>query len=44
MSWSARLVIPLSPPNGTAALFMDDLGAAVRRYRWEANEGPDAPG
>ena len=39
-----RLVSPLNPPNRTAALFMQDLDAEVRRYRREADAGPDAPG
>jgi hypothetical protein len=39
-----RLVNPLSPPSRAAALFMQDLDAAARRYRQEADEGSGSGG
>lgn len=38
-----RLVSPLSHPNRAAALFMEDLDLAIRRYIQEADEGPAPP-
>jgi hypothetical protein len=39
-----RLVSPLSHPSRAAASFMEDLDAAGRRYRQEADEGSASPG
>jgi len=39
-----RLVSPISHPSRAAALFLEDLDSAIRRYRQEADEGPNPPG
>lgn len=36
-----RLICPISTPTRGAALFMDDLEVATRRYRREAEEPPE---